>query len=57
MSAFLAGIAVSLLLAALVLALVAYPHRGRRVPGPEVLSGALDRVGSKVTDALDEVSA
>ena len=55
MTALLLALALSLLLAVAILGFVAYPHRGRRAPGPDRVSGALDRVGGRVTKVLEEV--
>ncbi|RKS77339.1 hypothetical protein CLV35_1025 [Motilibacter peucedani] len=57
MTFFVLVLLVAVLAAAFVLAVVAYPHRGRRVPGPQPVSAALDRVGGRVSELLEEASA
>ncbi|NHC13534.1 hypothetical protein [Motilibacter deserti] len=53
MFAFVLTMAVSVVLGVAVIGFVAYPHRGRRVPGPEPVSDALAKVGSRLADVLD----
>jgi hypothetical protein len=57
MTLFVLALVVAVLAAAFVLAVVAFPHRGRRAPGPEPVSVALDKVGSRVSELLEEASA
>lgn len=57
MHTFIIALALSLLAAAFVLVVVAYPHRGRRAPGPAPVSSALDKVGGKVSAILEDVSS
>ena len=57
MTLFVLVLLAAVLVAAFVLAVVAFPHRGRRVPGPEPVSVALERVGGRVSELLEEASA
>ena len=53
MLAFVLTMIVSVVLGLAVIGFVAFPHRGRRLPGPEPVSDALARVGSRLADVLD----
>ncbi|NHC44645.1 hypothetical protein [Motilibacter aurantiacus] len=53
MLAFVLTMAITVALGLAVIGFVAYPNRGRRLPGPEQVSGPLDKVGSRLSDVLD----
>jgi len=50
---FVLIMALSVIAGIAVIGFVAYPHRGRRVPGPVPVADALDRLGRRMVDAID----
>jgi hypothetical protein len=60
MTVFVAILVLSVLAAALVLGVAAYPsqrHRVESAPAPEPVKDVVNKVGGKVTRILDEASA